>query len=652
MCGIAGVISGDGEALLGITRMAQAQRHRGPDDEGFLVANRDGTCCIEYSGLESAEEVDLPLLRQPPREADLALGHRRLSIIDLDLKARGPMAYDRGALWITYNGEVFNYRELREELAAKGHAFRTASDTEVLLAAYREWGLDALHRLNGMWAFGLFDARAQVVICARDRYGVKPLYYHQRADFIAFASEIKGLLAHPEVPRLPREAAMLGFLLDGTLDEGADTFYAGIQAVPPGHLLHIDLRTRTATVRQWYALPEPTLRKGHAEELRALLESAVTLRLRTDVPLGTCLSGGLDSSTLVALTARLASGPHVTRKAFSVLFQEHGIDETRFVDAVVAATRVDSTRTTPDSAALLRDLPRLVHHQDEPFPSTAPFGQWCVMRMAREQGVTVLLDGQGADEVLAGYHYHYGPYLAEVEETHGIAAAWREARAAHKVTGRSMWFFMALLGYHLLPAPRFVRRSLLGRAATQGRLNEGLVDPAVRRRAGFLRSERHRPRLSLLAERRANITRSLPALLRYEDRNSMAFSIEARTPFLDYRLVERALALPASDLMVGGWTKGILREATRGLLPDAVRLRRDKLGFAMPERRWLVEIAPHIRRWLGPEARTSAIVQAKRMAPLLSQSDAALAATPGIWRLISLELWWRTVEAGGPVDLA
>jgi asparagine synthase (glutamine-hydrolysing) len=643
MCGIVGLASPDPDDLRLLPVMTSALRHRGPDGEGYLYAEGRTGRHWAFRGPETPPGISLPTLPdQPPPGADVALGHRRLAIIDLGNGGHGPMSCPDGRLWISYNGEVFNYRELREELKSLGHAFHTASDTEVLLAAYAEWGAGALSRLNGMWAFVLYDARRGVLFCARDRFGVKPLHYSFDGGLFACASEIKALLAHPGVPRQPHLPSVSSFLTAGSLDESDQTFFRGIRRVPAGHHLTLDLKSRELRVARWYTLPEDEhSRPGAPEELRALLEDAVRLRLRSDVPVGTCLSGGLDSSSIVALTARLR-GEADGRRSFSVAYPaDPGLDETAHQDEVVRATGVTPARTTPTAAELVRDLPALVRAQDEPFASAAPYSQWRVMALAREAGVKVLLDGQGADEVLAGYHYHFGPYLAEVKAREGLRAALRQARLAHAVTGRPVGFFLGLLAYHGLPAPRPLRRWVVGRAATHGRVPRRLLDPGLAHGNGL----RHLPRATLLAERRANIlSTSLPALLRYEDRSSMAFGVEARTPFLDYRLVERALALPAASLIRDGWTKAILREASRGLVPETVRLRRDKLGFATPEQRWLQEIAPQVREWLGPHSRAAALLRPRRLRRWLDRSDAALARRPGLWRLVSVELWLRDLE--------
>ena len=647
MCAIAGVIGPSAEDLRPIGAMLAALRHRGPDDEGYLVAHSARGEAHAFAGPDTVSGLGLARLPEALPPADLVLGHRRLAIIDLSPGGHGPMASADGRYWITYNGEIYNYVELRDELRARGHVFRTASDTEVLLAAYAEWGEEALPRLNGMWALALYDAQAARLFCARDRFGVKPFHYFAQGARFAFASEIKGLLAHPAVRSGADERRVRDFLVAGAVDEDGGTFFADVQRLPAGHSLTYDLRAHSFSVRRWYEVPQPASRADTDGEVRTLLADAVRLRLRSDVDVGTCLSGGLDSSSIVALTAQLRGGRG--RQAFSVVYPgDAGLDESAFVDAMVAATGVEGHRATPTASDLLRDLPALVRHQDEPFPSLGPYSQWRVMALAREAGVKVLLDGQGADEVFAGYHYQLGPYLAEIAQTQGIAAAVRAARAAARVTRRPLPFLLGLLAYHALPVPEAIRAAARTRAATHGRVPDGLLDPGLSRRLGPPRGGRHVPRASLAAERRAEIVEtSLPALLRYEDRSSMAFSIEARTPFLDYRLVERALALPADALIRDGWTKAPLREAVRGVVPEAVRLRRDKLGYATPEARWLREIAPRVREWLGPSARVREWLRADALDGWLGGDDESLARRPGLWRLVSVELWRRGAESDG-----
>jgi asparagine synthase (glutamine-hydrolysing) len=650
MCGIAGVAGRTPEALRPLRAMTAALRHRGPDDEGYLLADSVSGRTQAWGGADTVAAAGLPRLPETPAPGiDVGLGNRRLAIIDLSPAGHQPMGSSDGRVWVTYNGEIFNYVELREELKALGHAFRTASDTEVLLAAYAQWGAHALSRFNGMWAFALYDARERRLFCARDRFGVKPFHYHATSGFFAFASEIKGLLAHPGVPRRPDEATLAAFLVQGALHEDENTFYDGIHSLPGGHQLSLDLVSGALEVRRWYTLPEPREQPSDPREIRDLLADSVRLRLRSDVDVGTCLSGGLDSSSIVALTARLRDhdgrGRH---RSFSIVYPDPGLDESAHVCAVVAATGVEGARATPTSAELLADLPALVRHHDEPFPSASVYSQFRVMKMAREAGVPVLLDGQGGDEVLAGYHYHYGPYLADVALRRGLPTALRAAGQARRVTGRSWGFLLGALAYHAVPLPAAVQAWAVRRHATQGRIPHRLLARDYAAGKGAPAVERHRRRPGLHAELRADILQtSLPVLLRYEDRNSMAFSVEARTPFLDYRLVERAQAVPASDLIHDGWTKAILREAMAGVVPDTILRRADKLGFPTPEKRWLCELAPQVREWLGHDSQLGPRLDATGLRAWLSLGGAELAGRPGLWRLVSAELWLRQLQGAG-----
>jgi asparagine synthase (glutamine-hydrolysing) len=643
MCAITGVFAADRSVVEAVRNMTDALRHRGPDDEGYLLVDTRKGETAAFRGPDTLAGIPHATLPSSFAEGvDLAFGHRRLAIIDLGPGGHGPMASPEGHLWITYNGEVYNYLELREELKRAGRSFRTASDTEVVLAALDEWGPRALEHFNGMWAFALYDARRRRLFCARDRFGVKPFYYYWDGEIFAFASEIKGLRANPRVPRHPHLPTLHGFLVHGTVDETDQTFYEKIRSLAAGHHLTLELDSRRLKVERWYDVapvepPSPA-------ELRELLEDAVRLRLRSDVDVGTCLSGGLDSSSIVALTARMrqatSNGHH---HSFSVVYPDAGLDESAHVARVVEATGVHGQLARPTAKEFLEDLTHIVRSQDQPFPSTGVYTQWRVMKLARAAGVKVLLDGQGADEVLAGYHYHYGPYLAELAAEVGWWTALVEARKASRVTGHSLAFLLGLLAYHRLALPESVRSLALARLATHRSLPRRFLDRDFAARAGGGPGERHAPRSSLGAERRANLFKtSLPALLRYEDHNSMAFSIEARTPFLDYRLVEKALALPARSLIRDGWTKAIMREAMTGVLPESVRLRRDKLGFPTPERRFLVELAPQVRGWLGPGARIESFLNPGVLRTWLAEDDQNLARRPGLWRLISLELWLRS----------
>ena len=548
MCGIAGVVETGGRAADAdlLARMSALLAHRGPDGHGTVV------------------------------EGPVGLAHRRLAIIDLSEDGRQPMTSGDGAQTIVFNGEVFNYLELRDELRAAGHEFRTGTDTEVVLAAYAAWGRDCLARLNGMFAFAILDRGRREVFLARDRLGVKPLYYAQTGNRFLFASECKALLADPAVGRTPCEPALAAFLAWGVQDHSHLTLFEGVLQLPPGHWMVVGPEGIEGPVRWWDLLVNPTIASPPALETDAparlleLLTDAVRLRLRADVPVGTCLSGGIDSSTIVALIARLLETEHPgsvgeRQRTFSAVYGDSRFDERRFMEVAAESAGVAGAYVEPSPDRLSADLLDLVWAQDEPFGSLSIYAQYCVMRLAAES-VTVVLDGQGADEQLAGYIAYQGTYLSTLA---------RRGRVG-RLVGEALGTLRHHRGFFANAA-----RQLVVRRGRRGLLR--IEAPPIHRYAGDLDA----------VLRRETVATNLPALLHYEDRNSMHFSIEARVPFLDYRVVEYLASLPLDQKLRGGVTKRVLRRAIRGLVPEAIRCRMDKMGFVTPEEVWMKrELAP------------------------------------------------------------
>ncbi len=598
MCGIAGqfVLNEDlaDASLVGV--MAERLGHRGPDGEGRY-----------FSG-------------------PVGLAHRRLAIIDLSDEGRQPMGNEDGSLQVVFNGVIYNYRELREKLSAAGHRFASATDTEVILHAYEEWGRDCLARFNGMWAFALWDGRRRELFCARDRLGIKPFYYAMAGDSFLFASEIKALRAHPEVGRRPNDRMLSTFLAWGVADHTAETMYDGIFQLSPAHLVVVSGEGVGEPQRYWDVVMNGAPRGTDDDEVAArrvrdLLTDAIRLRLRSDVPVGTCLSGGIDSSTVTALINVLLRGeaPQSVgerQKTFSVCFEDERFDESRHIDTVVAATEVASRRTTPDTEGLWEDIGRLLYMQDEPFASLSIYAQYCVMRLAGGE-VKVVLDGQGADEQIGGYIAYQMPYIRGLLRQGHALTALREALGSTRHHGSFFaWAFRQSL-------VRSERRGLL----------RGQV-PEVLRYAGSLDE--------VLA--REVTTSNLPLLLHWEDRNSMAFSIEARVPFLDYRLVEYLASLPLDQKVRGGVTKYVLRRAIRGLVPDTIRCRMDKMGFVTPEEAWMKdELAPEILAlFSSPEFTRRPYWDAERvLRNYRAFLDGKSAYSTEFWRIACAELWLR-----------
>ena len=645
MCAIAGLYNVTGEPvdLRLLEAMTRVQAHRGPDGEGYvlLAASEKRKPVPVIGSLSASVRARLPGYA-------LGMGHRRLAILERSPLGHQPMASEDGIVWITYNGEVYNYLELREELRGMGHRFRSGSDTEVLLAAYREWGEACVTRFNGMFAFALWDGDRHRLFCARDRLGVKPFYYAWNGARFAFASEIKGLLAAGIRPS-PNQRAVFDYLDGACLDHSEDTFFEGIRQLPPAHTLTVSTQVR---MQRYWTLPscgEAGLSMCDAvERFRHLFYDAVRLRLRSDVPIGTCLSGGLDSSSIACVANELMFVEHAVprvligdrQKTFSSCFEDPAYDERRFIRPVLERTGAEAHYTFPDPKELAESASRLVWQQDEPFCSTSIFAQWNVMRLAAQNGVKVLLDGQGADELLAGYHGFFGAFFADLAAQRRWLDLLRELAAYRRLHGPLPKYVFANLARAFLPSPlvRLVRSRLTG--------SVDWIAPEFRRQWGptpaapFLADSHLRN-----MEDQLLTWNGLRALLHYEDRNSMAFGIETRLPFLDYRLVEFLYGLGPELKIRNGWTKAVLREALDGILPDEVRWRTDKMGFVTPEDVWFRTSLREMTRDILSDARTRArgylnVDAAVKEFEAHEAGRKNLSFT--IWRWLNLELWCRT----------
>ena len=606
--------------------------HRGPDGSGWKV-------------FESAA-------------GPVALGHRRLSIIDLSDAALQPMAYADDRYWIVYNGEIYNYLELRNELQAAGHRFRTRSDTEVLLAAYANWGEAALDRLVGMFAFVLWDRQAQVAFAARDHFGVKPLYLFVAPAGLALASEIKQFIGLPGFSARLNIARIYDFLASGIMDHTDETLFADVRQFRGGECTRIDLQHwrpgEMPPVRRWYQILKPgTLEIGDREagaQFGSLLAQSVRLQLRSDVPVGTCLSGGLDSSSIVCLMARELEGADTEDKVncVSACYDVKSVDERLFMEAVVERTRSTPHWCYPRFEDAFAVAERISWHQDEPYGSTSIFAQWSVFDTARRAGLKVMLDGQGADEQLAGYHGCFSYYFTDRIRRRRFATllyAMLQRRAWHGVS------FAEQLRTFLIPLlpPKYARWL---RRERQALVQHNWLDGEALRphlgRSPFetAREGIGRPPIANLGDLCVVLTQSsnLAMLLHWEDRNSMAHGIEARVPFLDHRLVEFSIGMGDRHKIVGGDTKRVLRSAMRGVLPELVRNRRDKLGFATPEEEW----------FRGPlrEAVLAGVEQTLACYPGLLNPKGARAHADdmltgrkpvdfSLWRVVNLGIWGR-----------
>ena len=640
MCGIAGILRLDGGAVDGrdLVVMADTLAHRGPDGEGYalLGGTTDGS---RFVGRDQVNAV--------ATGAPCGFAHRRLAVIDLSAAGIQPMQSDSARTWINFNGEIFNYLELRRELEQHGRRFRSETDTEVLLQALEEWGLACLDRLNGMWAFALWDERRRRLLLARDRFGIKPLYFARGDGSFAFASEPKALLALSWVSRQPDERAIADFLVHSRTDSFAWTFFKDIERLPPGHSLEIglDAKVRTSHKRWWqiadHVPPRSTSDREAQERFRELLHSAVQLRLRSDVPLGACLSGGLDSAAVLCL-ARPELVPE-NRQTFSVAYDSaFPDDESEFIDVTVESTGVRSHRVAPTSVDLLQDLDRFAYQQDEPVTAASQYAEFKVFELAHKCGATVSLDGHGADELLAGYPYFLPTHLAGLVEKLRWLSAWRELRAFHRVADAGIF------ANALATGAAFSSHRAMIRAASRFDPSRRVdwVSPRLQRIARSLEVDTEWSPNDRLNRRLYEVLSAsgLPAHLRFVDRNAMASSVEARSPFLDHRLVLFIFSLPPEQKLRNGWTKYVLREAMAGTIPEAVRTRGDKSGFAIPAADWFRgSLLSNLRSTFDSvETRRRGLYDQARLLDLLDRHAAGEfnAARP-LWRAWTLELWCR-----------
>ncbi|WP_210497151.1 asparagine synthase (glutamine-hydrolyzing) [Microvirga antarctica] len=535
------------------------------------------------------------------RSGPIALGHRRLAIIDVSDAGLQPMADPSGRYHLVFNGEIYNYLELREELRAKGHVFVSDSDSEVLIASYAEWGEECLHRFLGMFAFLLWDRRDQRLFAARDRFGIKPLYVVANRHGVAFGSEIKQLLGLPGLSGSMNLPRVRDFLSSGVTNHTPETLFDGVLQVQPGCCASIEAgRQFTGSVapRRWYAIPASSgldlSEADAAERFHELFTDSIRMHLRSDVPIGSCLSGGLDSSSIVCvmsdMLAREGNGARVN--TVSACYAEKSVDEKPFMETVVAQTNALPHYIFPKPDDVFARASDITWHQDEPFGSTSIFAQWCVFEEAKRVGIKVMLDGQGADEQLAGYHSGYMYYMSNLIRQRQYGTLLRTMAERSQYHGVS---FTSQISRYMAPLLPPQMRAFLIRQR-QSLVFHDWTNSDVFRTLGPARSvleiaseTNGLPKITDIASLCLVLTMAsnLPMLLHWEDRNSMAHSVEARVPFLDHRLVEFNLALGNSHKIVRGDTKRVLRTAMKGILPESVRQRRDKLGFATPEQTWL-----------------------------------------------------------------
>lgn len=604
MCGISAFVSKKGESASVIRRATEIIKHRGPDDEGYFLVDMANTITLAGGPDTPAHVWNTSTSYRPTEDISncsgiyqVGLGHRRLSILDLSASGHFPMCDSTKRYWITYNGEIYNYIELRDELISKGRSFSSNSDTEVILQAYAEWGTDCLQRFNGMFAFVLYDLNDKRLFLARDRFGIKPLYYWRSPqDVIYFGSEIKQFTVCPGWAAQLNKQRAYDYLFYSIADHTDETMFDGVFQFRPGHMHEGYLEDLFVPSKQlkttlWYRLNQSFYNNDFdcaATDFRQRFKEAVKLHLRSDVPVGSALSGGLDSSAIVCEVSKILSGEGKkgVQKTFSSVDLDERYSEKKWMDKVIQETEVESHFVYPSVDDLLVKTSRILWHQDEPYQSQSVYLGYHVFELAKVNHVKVLLNGQGADEYLSGYSEFR---LARWRKMFSHLQ-WKQLNKEFEFAGikglRVRFFFVLKFLAWLLPVRLnnfFSRRKQAYKELLSvfdiSKLDNYEFHPMLR------------------VPRAANDPFSiscqqlfyspLQKYLHWEDRNSMAHSIEARVPFLDHRLVELCMSMPLDYLDGPGETKKIMLHGLRDLLPIQILNRKDKMGFTTPEERWV-----------------------------------------------------------------
>jgi len=594
MCGIFGWVSGVKRSGAGfrdaVASSFRLLRHRGPDAHGMMFQRGDGRWCDREHDLQE----DVPLF----------LGHVRLSILDLSPLGKQPMATADGRFRLSFNGEVYNYLELRRELEMEGVQFRTHTDTEVVLQAFARWGVGCLLRFTGMFAMAVHDDVEKKLYLIRDFFGIKPLYYHDEPGQVAFASELPVLLNFPGVGRTASSQRTYDYLLFGDYDSQQDTLIEGVRNLLPAHYMVVDAASGKIEKIKRYWQPDLSHTSSlsfddAADKLRSMFLDNVRLHLRSDVPVGAALSGGVDSSAVTCAIRHLE--PDMELPVFTFVAEGSDVNEERWADLVSAHTRADSHKVQIDPAEIVHDLDQLIRAQGEPFGSTSIYAQYRVFQLAHEAGIKVTMDGQGADEMFAGYLGFPGERLKTLILQGRMIEAWRFFNATSRWPDRNRKEVFKRMVGQLLPRSFYplLRPLARGSLTPEWLDQEWLQERHVRFDMPRV-DEVYSGRCYVRRELACQLTqRGLPALLRHGDRNSMHFSIESRVPFLTKELAEFAMSLPEEYLIAAdGTTKALFKKAMRGIVPDAILDRRDKIGFATPELEWLSALDPWVREVL------------------------------------------------------
>ena len=627
MCGISGIINFNKEFVKesSIKEMMGKMKHRGPDDDGVFL------------------------------EKNIGFGFVRLSIIDLSELGHQPMFDKSGRFMIIHNGEVFNYIELRNKLLSKGYSFSSNTDTEVILNSFIEWGPACLEKFNGMWAFCIYDRKTSKLFMSRDRFGIKPLYYHLDENRFVFCSEIQPILSILNHKACPNEQIIFDYLAFNRTDHSNETFFKNVYKLEHGNYLSIDLNPKKDHFKnipwestkldsnkaiflkgKWYDLKTEVEKSEPFEDTEEYLEmfrSSINIRLRSDVPIGVCFSGGLDSSSIVSIL--LESENQKNLNSFSAIYGlgKKG-DESEYIKHYSGIIK-NMHFTSPNSSDFLNDVNFFTKLHTEPFPSTSIYAQYKVMEIAKDHSV-VTLDGQGADETLGGYHYFFGYYFKELLKKISIGKLTNEALEYFK--NHNSTYALKVMAFLFLPKKVQIKSQINRRGYINKEFASKFSHASMIPKSLYDIDSLHDSLLN-------HYEYKLEHLLKWEDKNSMFFSLESRVPFLDYRLVHKTLSLPSSSMIEKGITKKILRDSMSGIVPEKIRMRKDKVGFESPEANWFRDpsFSKFILDILNSESfKSRKIIKSKSAKSIFNKHlNNKIDVSSEIWKMINLELWFR-----------
>jgi len=639
MCGIAGIYHRKGIRLAEINQLSETLQHRGPDDEGFYLTNTHNY--FEHcKGKDTVSELQtLKHFSEVTQEVNLALIHRRLSILDISELGHQPITSKDKHYTLVFNGEVYNFKEIRKELEQKGYNFLSNSDTEVVLNAFVEWGRKCVERFVGMWAFVVYNNQTNTITLARDRFGIKPLYYFKNNKSFAFASEIKALLKLQEVDKSISEENLGSYLAFGTAANPYENLFEHIIDVEPGSIYELDVNTLELTKESYFSIDAKVFKNENSlltniKEFESKFNDSIGLHLRSDVEVGSCLSGGLDSSAIVYCANQQLKG--VSLKTITAAYDNKEIDESNY--AKMVASKLDNVNdiyTYPNAKTFIEDIGKIVYHQDLPIGSTSMFAQWEVMKCASQNQVKVLLDGQGADEVLGGYYNFAGIHLIELLKQFKFGQFFKAYSQLKQNFTPQIKNAVLRAAYYYLPnslqQKLRAKERLSYQFIKQEKIKELSLD--IPKRGGRTFTE----------HTNLSVKFGMYELLRYEDRNSMAFSIESRVPFLDHRLFDFIRSLPNNQKINGGWTKYVLRKMLDKKLRDEVVWRKDKKGFITPQQDWKNELMKSLVNELR-DANIPSLIDRNYILKLCNQDFSNASHLSEFWRVYSVIKWYNVFE--------